>query len=91
MNMPTSQDEPALQTALVHAVIALLLGVAGSAGLVLDDQETAAISVLVAAVLAAVLHYVQGRITRGRVFAPATVEQLAPGASEPVLDVPINR
>jgi hypothetical protein len=90
--LPTSLDEPALQEALKNIIVKLLLGVAGSAGLFLADDQKAALTAIVAAIIAAGLAYVQGRVTRGKVYAPANVPldamPLEPADGE---DVPVSR
>lgn len=76
--LPSSQDEPAIQDALVGIIVKLILGALASAGLTLADNVTAAIAVLVGAIVAAVIGYIQGKVTRGKVFSPATVAVKAP-------------
>jgi hypothetical protein len=97
-----SQDEPAVEVAAKSAIIALLTGIAVSIAARFGVNDTPAISVLVTTGVGAVWLYVQGHITRGKVFAPATVAAKAPEMLgwptdvqlPPELtftDVPINR
>jgi hypothetical protein len=90
--LPTSLDEPALQEALKNIIVKLVVGFVASAGLELGDNTTAAVSVFVASLVAAVLAYIQGKVTRSKVYAPANVPldalPLEPADGE---DVPINR
>lgn len=73
--IPTSADEPAIQDALVAVVLQLVLGAAGSAGFVVTDNVKAAGVTIIAGIVGALVSYVQAKSTRGKVFAPVTVDQ----------------
>lgn len=75
-----SQDEPAVEIAAKNAIVALLTGIAVSIAARFGINDASGISVLVTSVVGAVWLYVQGHITRSKVFSPATVAVKAPEA-----------
>lgn len=86
--LPNSQDEPAVQDALVAALVKMVIGVAAASGLALTDNVTAVITALAGAVVAAAIGYVQGKVTREKVVPVATALQLAPDVGWPDVQLP---
>lgn len=92
--MPTSQDEPVLQDALTSIIVKLILGIAASAGLkAISGSTIAALTAIIAALVAAAMTWVQAKVTRNKVFPPAHVATTTSDALsvDPTQLVPSNR
>jgi hypothetical protein len=76
---PLSQREPARIVGYVTAFAAAGLTLAVAFGLKLTPEQTVAIT----AVIGVLANIVQAEVTRGKVYAPATVDQLAAPEPQP--------